>query len=131
MIAICGTGMAALAGLLKQAGYHVAGSDTQIYPPMSVLLESASIVCKSGYHPDHIDPLTDLVIVGNAVGKDNPEVLAALERRIPYLSMPAALGEFFLKEKRSLVVAGTHGKTTTRSEEHTSELQSQFHLLYP
>lgn len=115
MIAICGTGMAALAGLLKQAGQDVSGSDAQIYPPMSTLLENASIVCKNGYDPAHIDPATDLVIIGNAVGKNNPEVVATLERKLPYFSLPSALGEFFLKEKRSLVVTGTHGKTTTSS----------------
>lgn len=107
--------MAALAGLLKKAGHRVTGSDTQIYPPMSTLLESAGIPCKIGYDPAHIEPNTDLVIVGNAVSKTNPEVVATLERRLPYLSMPAALGEFFLKGKQSLVVTGTHGKTTTSS----------------
>ncbi len=115
MIAICGTGMAALAGLLKKAGHTVTGSDTQIYPPMSTLLEEAGIPCKVGYDPAHIEPTTDLVIVGNAVGKTNPEVLAVQERGVPYFSMAAALGDFFLKEKQSLVVAGTHGKTTTSS----------------
>ncbi|MDC4222679.1 MAG: Mur ligase domain-containing protein [Candidatus Manganitrophus sp.] len=65
--------------------------------------------------PSHIEPNTDLVIIGNAVGKTNPEVVATLERGLPYFSMPAALGEFFLKGKTSLVVAGTHGKTTTSS----------------
>lgn len=115
MIAICGTGMAALAGLLKEAGHVVSGSDTQIYPPMSLLLEHASIPCHNGYDPSHIDPQTDLVIIGNAVGKTNPEVVATLERRLPYLSMPAALAKFFLSDKRSLVVTGTHGKTTTSS----------------
>jgi UDP-N-acetylmuramate: L-alanyl-gamma-D-glutamyl-meso-diaminopimelate ligase len=107
--------MAALAGLLKKAGHAVTGSDTQIYPPMSTLLQEAGIPCKIGYDPAHIEPSTDLVIIGNAVGKTNPEVVATLERGLPTLSMPAALGEFFLKGKQSLVVAGTHGKTTTSS----------------
>jgi UDP-N-acetylmuramate: L-alanyl-gamma-D-glutamyl-meso-diaminopimelate ligase len=115
IIAICGTGMAALAGLLKKAGQVVTGSDTQIYPPMSTLLQEAGIPCKIGYDPAHIEPNTDLVIIGNAVGKTNPEVVATLERGLPVLSMPEALGEFFLKGKQSLVVAGTHGKTTTSS----------------
>jgi len=115
IIAICGTGMAALAGLLKKAGHAVTGSDTQIYPPMSILLQESGIPCKIGYDPVHIEPNTDLVIIGNAVGKTNPEVVATLERGLPYLSMPAALGEFFLKGRQSLVVAGTHGKTTTSS----------------
>ncbi len=107
--------MAALAGLLKKAGHLVTGSDTQIYPPMSTLLQDAGIPCKIGYDAAHIEPKTDLVIIGNAVSKTNPEVIATLERGLPYLSMPAALGEFFLKGKQSLVVTGTHGKTTTSS----------------
>lgn len=115
IIAICGTGMAALAGLLKKAGHAVTGSDTQIYPPMSTLLQEAGIPCKIGYDAGHIEPNTDLVIIGNAVGKTNPEVVATLGRGLPTLSMPAALGEFFLKGKQSLVVTGTHGKTTTSS----------------
>ncbi len=115
MIAICGTGMAALAGLLKKEGHVVTGSDAQVYPPMSTFLEKAAIVCKSGFVPDHIDPLTDLVIIGNAVGKNNPEVVEALKRKLPTLSMAAAVEEYFLKPRQSLVVSGTHGKTTTSS----------------
>jgi len=115
MIAICGTGMAALAGLLKKAGHAVTGSDAQVYPPMSIFLEKAAIVCKSGFAPDHIDPLTDLVIIGNAAGKDNPEVVEALKRKLPTLSMASAVEEYFLRPRESLVVAGTHGKTTTSS----------------
>ncbi|MFQ5781391.1 MAG: UDP-N-acetylmuramate--L-alanine ligase, partial [Nitrospiria bacterium] len=115
MIAICGTGMAALAGLLKKAGHHVTGSDTAIYPPMSTFLEKAAIVCKNGYDPDHIDPQTDLVIVGNAVSGENPEVVEALRRKLPTLSLASAVKEYFLSKRQSLVVAGTHGKTTTSS----------------
>jgi len=115
IIAICGVGMSALAGLLKKKGYRVSGSDAQIYPPMSLLLEAAQIPLKNGFHADHIEPDTDWVIIGNAVPKTNPEVVAALERNIPYYSMPEALSQFFLKDKQSLVVAGTHGKTTTTS----------------
>ncbi|MFQ5580303.1 MAG: UDP-N-acetylmuramate:L-alanyl-gamma-D-glutamyl-meso-diaminopimelate ligase [Nitrospiria bacterium] len=115
MIAICGTGMAALAGLLKKAGHAVTGSDAQVYPPMSTFLEKAEIICKSGFAPDHIEPHTDLVIIGNAVRKDNPEVLEALKRKLPTLSMAAAVEEYFLKSRQSLVVSGTHGKTTTSS----------------
>ncbi|MBN4054256.1 UDP-N-acetylmuramate:L-alanyl-gamma-D-glutamyl-meso-diaminopimelate ligase [Nitrospira defluvii] len=115
MIAICGSGMAALAGLLKKAGHDVSGSDQAIYPPMSTLLEKSEIVCKTGFEPEHIDPLTDRVIIGNAVSKDNPEVGETLRRKLPYLSMASALAQFFLQEKQSLVVTGTHGKTTTAS----------------
>ncbi len=115
MIAICGVGMAALAGLLKKSGDHVSGTDAHVYPPMSTLLDAASIHYKVGYDPNHIDSKTDLVIIGNAVGKDNPEVVSAIERKLPCLSMSAALETFFLKEKTPLVVVGTHGKTTTTS----------------
>lgn len=115
MIAICGSGMAALAGLLKKAGHDVSGSDQAVYPPMSTLLEKSEIICKKGFEPSHIAPLTDRVIIGNAVSKDNPEIVETLRRKLPYLSMASALDQFFLKEKQSLVVAGTHGKTTTAS----------------
>ncbi len=115
MIAICGTGMAALAGLLKKAGHHVTGSDQAVYPPMSTLLEQDGILCKQGFSPDHIAPDTDRVIIGNAVSKDNAEVLETLGRKLPYLSMASAVAGYFLKNKTSLVVTGTHGKTTTSS----------------
>ncbi len=115
MIAICGTGMAALAGLLKKAGHQVSGSDQAVYPPMSTLLEHAGIPCKQGFDPTHIDPETERVIIGNAVSKDNVEVLETIRRKLPYLSMASALEQFFLKGKRALVVSGTHGKTTTSS----------------
>ncbi len=113
MIAICGVGMTALAGLLKKSGHHVFGTDAHVYPPMSVLLDAAAIPYKVGYDPNHIDSKTDLVIIGNAVSKDNPEVSSTLERKLPYLSMSSALETFFLKEKTPVVVVGTHGKTTT------------------
>ncbi len=115
MIAICGTGMAALAGMLKKAGHQVTGSDQSIYPPMSTLLFQNGIICKQGYAPEHIDARTDRVIIGNAVSKDNPEVLETLKRKLPYLSMAAAVKTYFLKNKQALVVSGTHGKTTTAS----------------
>ncbi len=107
--------MAALAGLLKKAGHQVSGSDHAIYPPMSTLLERDKIPCKQGFSPAHIDAQTDRVIIGNAVSKDNPEVIETLKRKLPYLSMASALEEYFLKDKEALVIAGTHGKTTTSS----------------
>ncbi|MCH8156219.1 MAG: UDP-N-acetylmuramate:L-alanyl-gamma-D-glutamyl-meso-diaminopimelate ligase [Nitrospinae bacterium] len=113
LIAICGTGMASLAGLLQKSGYRVTGSDSNIYPPMSTLLESIGIDIKPGYRRENIDNSIDLVVVGNAVSKNNEEVLAVQEKGIPYTSFPEALGKFFLANKKSLVVAGTHGKTTT------------------
>ena len=115
LIAICGTGMAALAGLLKKAGYSVTGSDTNIYPPMSILLNDAGIEIFPGYKKENIFKDIDLVIIGNAVSKTNEEVQAVIEAGIPYTSFPAALSQFFLEGKKSLVVTGTHGKTTTTS----------------
>ena len=115
IIAICGTGMASLAGLLKKAGYHVTGSDANVYPPMSTLLENAGVKIKSGYKKENITGEIDLVVVGNAVSKDHEEVLAVQAAGIPYISMPQALARFFLEGRKSLVVTGTHGKTTTSS----------------
>jgi UDP-N-acetylmuramate: L-alanyl-gamma-D-glutamyl-meso-diaminopimelate ligase len=113
IIAICGTGMASLAGLLQKAGYRVTGSDANVYPPMSTLLENAGIEIKPGYKKENITGEIDLVVVGNAVSKDNEEVLAVQAADIPYISMPQALSRFFLEGRKSLVVTGTHGKTTT------------------
>ena len=115
LIAICGTGMAALAGLLRGAGYRVSGSDTNIYPPMSVLLENAGIPVLLGYRKENITGDIDLVIVGNAVSKTNEEVQSVLEAGLDYMSFPEALSHFFLDGRKSLVVTGTHGKTTTAS----------------
>jgi UDP-N-acetylmuramate: L-alanyl-gamma-D-glutamyl-meso-diaminopimelate ligase len=113
LIAICGTGMAALAGMLKTAGYRVTGSDANVYPPMSTMLDRQKIPYRVGFRPENIEPDTDLVVVGNAVSKTNPEVQAVLERGIPYRSFPQALAEIFLKDRIPVVVTGTHGKTTT------------------
>ena len=113
LIAICGTGMASLAGLLQKSGYRVTGSDANIYPPMSTLLESAGIDIKSGYQRKNITDDIDKVVIGNAVSKDNEEVLAVQEQGIPYISFPEAIQKFYLENRKSLVVAGTHGKTTT------------------
>jgi len=113
LIAICGTGMASLAGLLQKSGYLVTGSDANIYPPMSTLLKSSGIDIKTGYQRKNITADIDQVIVGNAVSKDNPEVLAVQEKGIPYISFPEAIKKFYLKNQKSLVVTGTHGKTTT------------------
>ena len=115
LIAVCGTGMGSLAGMLKKAGHRVTGSDQNIYPPMSTLLAGLGIPCREGFDPAHVPSDADLVIVGNAVSKTNPEVQEVLKRGIPYCSMPEALARFFLEGRRSIVVAGTHGKTTTAS----------------
>ncbi len=113
LIAICGTGMAALAGLLKGAGYRVSGSDANVYPPMSTLLKNAGIPVLPGYRKENITGDIDLVIVGNAVSKTNEEVQAVLEAGLDYTSFPEAIARFFLGGRKSLVVTGTHGKTTT------------------
>ena len=113
LIGICGTGMGALAGLLIQAGYNVCGSDSHVYPPMSTHLAAMGIQVHEGYDPAHLDENPDLVIVGNACTPTHPEAASARERRLSQLSMPEALAYFFLSDRRRLVVAGTHGKTTT------------------
>ncbi len=115
MIAICGAGMTALAGMLKNRGYRVTGSDQNVYPPMSIVLEDLGIKVHAGFDESHLDPVPDLVIIGNAMSRGNPEVEAVLERQIPYLSLPFALREFFIRGNYSCVVSGTHGKTTTSS----------------
>lgn len=114
-IAICGTAMGSLAAMLKSQGYHVSGSDAHVYPPMSTFLESRGIKIFQGFDPEHLSPRPDLVIIGNAMSRGNPEVEAVLNEKIPYTSMANALKEFFLQGKNSIVVAGTHGKTTTSS----------------
>lgn len=113
LIAIGGSGMAPLACLLAAAGHRVRGSDNPLYPPMSTLLADCGIEPMAGYQADHLDPAPDLVVVGNAVRRDNPEAAEAERRDLPLVSMPQALARFFLDGRRPLVVAGTHGKTTT------------------
>jgi UDP-N-acetylmuramate: L-alanyl-gamma-D-glutamyl-meso-diaminopimelate ligase len=115
LIGICGTGMAAMAGMLQQQGFTVTGSDQNVYPPMSDFLASLGIEVQVGYAAEHLARRPDLVIVGNVVRITNPEAIELARLRLPYLSMPQALGHFFLEGKQSLVVAGTHGKTTTSS----------------
>ena len=115
LIAIGGTGMAPLACLLSQQGHHVRGSDGPLYPPMSTLLAEANITPRIGYSAANLEPPPDLVVVGNAIRRDNPEATAARERDLEIVSMPEALARFFLADRKPLVVAGTHGKTTTTS----------------
>ncbi len=105
--------MGSLAGLLKALGFAVRGSDQDPHPPISTMLESLGIPILRGYRPENLDPIPDVIVVGNVVGRSNPEVVALLERGLPYLSMPQALGEFVLAGRHPIVVAGTHGKTTT------------------
>ncbi len=113
LVAVCGTGMGALAGLLKEAGHDVTGSDRTFYPPMAERLQAWGIPTQQGFDPAHIARDTDLVIVGNVCRKDNSEAQAALTGGMRVMSFPQALAEFFIADKTSVVVAGTHGKTTT------------------
>jgi len=114
-IAIAGTGMGSLAGLLAAQGHKVTGSDTGVYPPMSDALASWGIPVAEGFSPAHLEPRPDRVVIGNVVREDNPEARAAIDGGIPYLSFPDALREYAMAGKHSVVVAGTHGKTTTTS----------------
>jgi UDP-N-acetylmuramate: L-alanyl-gamma-D-glutamyl-meso-diaminopimelate ligase len=115
LIGICGTGMGPLAGLLKAAGHDVRGSDSDVYPPMSTQLAEQGIPVMNGYSDANLDWLPDTVVVGNVQTKDQVEVKAAQARGLTLTSFPALLEQLFLTRLHSLVVAGTHGKTTTSS----------------
>ena len=113
MVRIGGTAMVPLAALLTEAGHRVTGSDLDLYPPMSTLLESLQIPVAHGFSADHVPPDADAVIVGNAATRDNPEAAEAARREIPVLSLPQAIRRYLLPGKTSVVITGTHGKTTT------------------
>ncbi|MBU0730372.1 MAG: UDP-N-acetylmuramate:L-alanyl-gamma-D-glutamyl-meso-diaminopimelate ligase [Proteobacteria bacterium] len=115
LMGACGTGMGALAGMLIDSGYRVTGSDANIYPPMSDFLAGIGVALLSGYGPGNLDPEPDLVVVGNVISAGNPEAVSLYDRGLPYVSFPQAMGHYFLKGKSSIVVSGTHGKTTTSS----------------
>jgi UDP-N-acetylmuramate: L-alanyl-gamma-D-glutamyl-meso-diaminopimelate ligase len=115
LIGICGTAMASLAGMLKQRGFHLTGSDAAAYPPMSEFLASLGILVSQPYGENNLVPRPDLVIVGNAISRGNPELEFVLDERIPFQSMPQLLYDEFLRGHEPIVVAGTHGKTTTTS----------------
>ena len=115
LIGICGTAMASLAGMLQLQGHRVTGSDTAAYPPMSDLLASLNIPVHEPYAESNLDPRPDLVVVGNAISRGNVELEHVLDTRIPFCSMASVLHDEFLPGRESLVVAGTHGKTTTTS----------------
>ncbi len=130
LIGICGTAMASLAGMLKQRGFHVAGSDAAAYPPMSDFLAELAIPVAQPFDPRNLEPAPDLVVVGNAISRGNVELEYVLDRRIPFCSLPQLLHDEFLRGKDVLVVAGTHGKTTTTSMLawifHTAGMQPSF-----
>jgi UDP-N-acetylmuramate: L-alanyl-gamma-D-glutamyl-meso-diaminopimelate ligase len=115
VIGICGTAMATLAAMLKHRGFDVRGSDQDVYPPMSDFLAAEGIPTLTGYRPEHITSDIDVVVVGNAISRGNPELEEVLDRKIRYCSLPEAIREHFLWGARSIVIAGTHGKTTTTS----------------
>ncbi len=113
MAPIGGIAMVPLAALLVEAGHRVTGSDGDLYPPMSTLLESLQIPLSRGFSADHVPPDCDTMIVGNAATRDNPEAAEALRRGLPVLSLPQAVRRYLLPGKTSIVITGTHGKTTT------------------
>lgn len=115
LIGICGTAMASLAGMLQARGAVVTGSDEHIYPPMSTMLEGLGIQIMPGYDAGHLTPAPDCVVVGNAIPRGNPELEETLNRKLVYRSLAEVIKEEFIRGRRSLVVAGTHGKTTTTS----------------
>ena len=115
LIGIGGTAMASLAGLLKAAGHEVTGSDEGVYPPMSTMLRDLGIPYAEGYQPANLEPAPDIVIVGNAISRGNPELEDVLNRKLRYTSAAVTIKEEFIRGRHSLAVAGTHGKTTTSS----------------
>jgi UDP-N-acetylmuramate: L-alanyl-gamma-D-glutamyl-meso-diaminopimelate ligase len=115
LIGICGTAMASLAGMLAERGFRVTGSDAAAYPPMSDFLKSLDIPVSQPFAVENLSTAPDLVVVGNAISRGNVELEHVLDRRIPFCSMPQLLHDEFLKGKEVIVVAGTHGKTTTTS----------------
>jgi UDP-N-acetylmuramate: L-alanyl-gamma-D-glutamyl-meso-diaminopimelate ligase len=115
LIGVCGTAMATLAAMLKTRGFDVRGSDQNVYPPMSDFLAEQQITTLQGYKAEHISGDLDLVVVGNAISRGNPELEEVLDRKIRFCSLPEAIRDHFLWGARSVVIAGTHGKTTTTS----------------
>ncbi len=114
-LGICGTAMGAVAVALKNRGITVTGSDDGVYPPMSDYLAAADVAAFSGFSPANIPADADLIVIGNAIKRGNPEVEEVLNRKLPYVSLPEALRTFLLRGKHNVVVSGTHGKTTTTS----------------
>jgi UDP-N-acetylmuramate: L-alanyl-gamma-D-glutamyl-meso-diaminopimelate ligase len=112
-IGICGTAMGSVASALRERGFTVTGSDENIYPPMSTFLESKGIELHQGYRAENIPADAEIIVVGNAIVRGNPEVEAVLNRKLYYASLPEVLKQCFLRGRHNLVVAGTHGKTTT------------------
>src|SRR5205807_2376782 len=114
-IGICGTAMGSVAATLQERGFKVSGSDESVYPPMSIFLEERGIKLHQGFAKENIPADADVIVIGNAMKRGNPEVEAVLNRKLFYLSLPEVLKNYFLRGKHNLVVTGTHGKTTTTS----------------
>ena len=114
-IGICGTAMGAVAAALRDQSYTVTGSDEDVYPPMSTFLEEKGIVLNRGYRAENLPASAELIVIGNAIRRGNPEVEAVLNGKLPYCSLPEVLKFFFLRGRHNMVVSGTHGKTTTTS----------------
>jgi UDP-N-acetylmuramate: L-alanyl-gamma-D-glutamyl-meso-diaminopimelate ligase len=112
-LGICGTAMGSVAAALGERGFRVTGSDENVYPPMSIFLEKKGIALTEGYRAENIPANVDIVVIGNAIKRGNPEVEAVLNRKLFYLSLPEVLKNYFLRDRHNLVVTGTHGKTTT------------------
>ena len=112
-VGICGTAMGSVAAALRERGLVVTGSDENVYPPMSSFLESRGIVLNKGYRAENIPAEAEIVVIGNAMKRGNPEVEAVLNRKLYYASLPEVLKQCFLRGRHNLVVTGTHGKTTT------------------
>ena len=115
LIGICGTAMASLAGILKERGFKITGSDQNVYPPMSTFLQEQGIEIMQGYKAENLKPAPDFVVVGNVISAHYEEAVALLKTDIPYASLPETLRDVVIEDRHSLVVAGTHGKTTTTS----------------
>jgi UDP-N-acetylmuramate: L-alanyl-gamma-D-glutamyl-meso-diaminopimelate ligase len=115
LIGVCGTAMATLAAMLKHRGHHVTGSDEHVYPPMSDFLAAEQITVLEGYQPEHVTGPIDLVVVGNAISRGNIELEAVLDGGLRYASLPETIRDQWLWDAQSIVIAGTHGKTTTTS----------------
>src|SRR5262245_53967993 len=114
-VGICGTAMASVAAAMQEKEVKVTGSDENVYPPMSTFLAERKIEVTSGYGERNLAHKPDLVVIGNAISRGNPEAEFVLDHKLAYCSLPELLKEFFIRGKRSLVVTGTHGKTTTTS----------------
>jgi UDP-N-acetylmuramate: L-alanyl-gamma-D-glutamyl-meso-diaminopimelate ligase len=113
LLGIAGAAMAPVAGMLKERGFHVTGSDVGVYPPASTLLDALGIRWNEGFREENLKPAPDLAVIGNVIARGNPELEFILDEKVPYCSMPQILENYFISGHTSIVVAGTHGKTTT------------------